>query len=97
MSRTPPVDAVAVRMYRHGFGDCFLLRFFAADKPVFAVLVDCGIKLNTKSKTVPIEAVVDDLRKTLAPPPAAGRGSTCWWPRTSTGTTSPTSTRPRAR
>ncbi|MFO0796613.1 MAG: MBL fold metallo-hydrolase [Gemmataceae bacterium] len=67
MSRTPPVDAVAVRMYRHGFGDCFLLRFFAADKPVFAVLVDCGIKLNTKSKAVPIEAVVDDLRKTLAP------------------------------
>jgi hypothetical protein len=67
MSKKPTADAVAVRMYRHGFGDCFLLSFLNGDERVFSMLVDCGIKLNTKSAAVPIEAVVADLKETLTP------------------------------
>ena len=37
------VDSVKVRMYRHGFGDCFLLSFFDEKQRVFAMLVDCGM------------------------------------------------------
>lgn len=66
------VDAIKVRMYRHGFGDCFLLSFFRGEARVFAMLVDCGIKHNTRSETVPIEAVIEDLKETL-PPGADGR------------------------
>lgn len=61
------VDSVKVRMYRHGFGDCFLLSFFTAEERVFTVLIDCGIKYNTKSDDVPIEKVMEDLRETLTP------------------------------
>jgi hypothetical protein len=57
-------------MYRHGFGDCFLLSFFHDMTRVFSMLVDCGIKLNTRSDDVPIEDVIDDLKQTLKP--AAG-------------------------
>jgi hypothetical protein len=67
MAAKPIVDAVTVRMYRHGFGDCFLLLFHHGKRRVFSMLVDCGIKLNTKSDAVPIETVVADLRKTLTP------------------------------
>jgi hypothetical protein len=65
---TKPVDSVKVRMYRHGFGDCFLLSFFHQQQRVFSMLVDCGIKHNTRSKTVPIEDVIGDLKETLKPP-----------------------------
>src|SRR5262245_6735192 len=67
---TGAVDSVKVRMYRHGFGDCFLLSFFHDKQRVFAMVVDCGIKHNTRSDQVPIEDVIDDLKKTLKP--AAG-------------------------
>jgi hypothetical protein len=60
------VDSVTVRMYRHGFGDCFLLQFWHKDDRVQSILIDCGIKLNTKSDDVPIEAVIDDLKSSLA-------------------------------
>jgi hypothetical protein len=59
------VDSVKVRMYRHGFGDCFLLSFLRQQQRVFSILIDCGIKHNTRSRTAPIEDVVDDLRQTL--------------------------------
>ena len=59
------IDSVKVRMYRHGFGDCFLLSFFHKEKRAFSMLVDCGIKHNTRSTDVPIEDVIDDLKATL--------------------------------
>ena len=59
------IDSVKVRMYRHGFGDCFLLLFYSETKLVFSVLIDCGIKWNTKSKSVPISLVIDDLKDAL--------------------------------
>ena len=67
---TDAVNSVKVRMYRHGFGDCFLLSFFHNAKRVRSMLVDCGIKHNTRSDEVPVEDVIDDLKQTLTP--AAG-------------------------
>ncbi len=60
------VDAVQVRMYRHGFGDCFLLQFLHGKERVFSMVIDCGIKHNTKSDIVPISKVMKDLKNTLA-------------------------------
>lgn len=36
-------DSVSVRMYAHGFGDCFLLTFLSAGMPVYRMLIDCGM------------------------------------------------------
>ncbi len=68
MANEKSVDSVKVRMYRHGFGDCFLLSFYQAENRVFTMLIDCGIKLNTKSEKVPITDVIADLKATLTPP-----------------------------
>jgi hypothetical protein len=40
---TETVDEVKVRMYCHGFGDCFLLTFLSAGTPVHRMLIDCGM------------------------------------------------------
>lgn len=61
------VTSIKVRMYRHGFGDCFLLSFYAKKKRVFTMLIDCGIKYNTKRDEVPIADVIADLKDTLTP------------------------------
>ncbi len=37
-----PITDVAVRMYRLGTGDCFVLKFLSADKVVYKALIDCG-------------------------------------------------------
>jgi hypothetical protein len=66
MAAKTVVDSVKVRMYRHGFGDCFLLSFMHKEEPTFSMLVDCGIKHNTKSKTVPIEDVIEDIKTVLS-------------------------------
>ncbi|MCA9059644.1 MAG: hypothetical protein KDA85_14150 [Planctomycetaceae bacterium] len=68
MTTKAAVNNIKVRMYRHGFGDCFLLSYFHDDDRVFSMLIDCGIKLNTKSTDVPIEDVIADLKATLEPP-----------------------------
>ncbi len=62
------IDSVKVRMYRHGFGDCFLLSFFAGEDRHLTMLIDCGIKHGTRSETVPIETVIEDLKTTLTVP-----------------------------
>lgn len=36
-------DSVSIRMYCHGFGDCFLLIFNEGDRPVYYMLIDCGM------------------------------------------------------
>jgi len=57
------IDAVKIRMYRHGFGDCFLLRFYSGTSLQFKMLIDCGLKLNDKVVGVPIGDVVKDIIK----------------------------------
>lgn len=68
MATEPAVDAIRVRMYRHGFGDCFLLSFMAQDRKVYSMLIDCGIKLNTSRREVPPEDMLADLKTQLTPP-----------------------------
>ena len=59
---------VRVRMYRVGFGDCFLVSFPAADGSRAHVLIDCGVfKGQTgKGDLGSIEAAVDDIAQETA-------------------------------
>jgi phosphoribosyl 1,2-cyclic phosphodiesterase len=57
------IDTIKIRMYRHGFGDCFLLRFYKGTSLKFKMLIDCGLKLNDSMPGVPITDVVDDIIK----------------------------------
>lgn len=50
-------------MYRHGFGDCFLLRFYSGTKLHYKMLIDCGLKLNDKVEGVTLADVAADIRK----------------------------------
>ena len=56
----PPADGAAVRMYRTGHGDCFLLAFAGDDaaKPVY-VLIDCGYKPGSPAKIEPPTNIKD--------------------------------------
>jgi len=42
-TKTGRIDEVVIRMYCHGFGDCFLLSFMSAGKPEYRMLIDCGM------------------------------------------------------
>ena len=57
------IDSIKIRMYRHGFGDCFLVRFFKGDKVSCKMLIDCGLKHNDSVPGVPITDVVNDIKK----------------------------------
>ncbi len=57
------VDAVRVRMYRHGLGDCFLLSF-PREPQAFHVLVDCGVLLGTENADAKMTEVARDIRAT---------------------------------
>lgn len=58
----PPRGGVAIRMYRIGHGDCFLLAFSGEQKPVY-VLIDCGYKPGSpkfvNNVTTPDKVVAD--------------------------------------
>jgi hypothetical protein len=58
----PPAGGVAVRMYRQGLGDCFLLAF-ATNKPrqPTYVLIDCGVHGAQKHGRDNIELIVEDV------------------------------------
>src|SRR5881396_1579721 len=47
----PPPGGAAIRMYRIGHGDCFLIAFAGEtpDKPAY-VLIDCGYKPGSPGK-----------------------------------------------
>ncbi len=59
------IDSVRVRMYRHGFGDCFLLRFFAGGDTVCSMLIDCGLKKNDSVEGITLEDVRDDIVRNI--------------------------------
>lgn len=58
---TAPAGGVAVRMYRQGVGDCFLLAFPAAGGGEFYVLVDCGILQRSPQEAATMRAVAADV------------------------------------
>lgn len=37
------ITQAKVRMYRMGTGDCFIVKFFAAEKEKFTMMIDCGV------------------------------------------------------
>jgi hypothetical protein len=53
---------VRVRMYRQGLGDCFLVTFNPATKPVH-ILIDCGT-LGARTTNVKMPDVIEDIKKT---------------------------------
>ena len=55
-----------VRMYRQGFGDCFLITLprKSPDRDKFFVMIDCGVMLGTKDAEQKMTAVVDDIAVT---------------------------------
>jgi hypothetical protein len=67
MSNSKKVDAIKVRMYRQGFGDCFLLSFMKDDARIFTMLIDCGIKKNSVDEAKLMKKVVDSLVRELTP------------------------------
>lgn len=58
----PPASGVAVRMYRQGLGDCFLLAF-PTDKAdeAFYMLIDCGVILGTSEPEAVMTRVAEDI------------------------------------
>lgn len=65
---SPPVkktrgdnSRLKIRMYRHGLGDCLLLRFARKDSGTFNVLIDCGIIMVAAGAKERVEKVVRDI------------------------------------
>ena len=59
------VPRLAIRMYRHGLGDCLLLRFARpAGKGIFNVLIDCGLIMVAQKAKETMTAVAEDIKKT---------------------------------
>lgn len=50
-----------IRMYRHGLGDCLLLRFARKSGDTFNVLIDCGIIMVAAGAKATVESVVKDI------------------------------------
>lgn len=68
---SPPAEGVAVRMYRTGLGDCFLLAFpksprIRSREDVFYMLIDCGVYKGTPepNNATRIGRIVQDIRDT---------------------------------
>lgn len=58
---TAPESGVTVRMYRQGFGDCFLLIFRGDDGAPRTMLIDCGVLKNSPDEQTRMKAVVEHL------------------------------------
>jgi beta-lactamase superfamily II metal-dependent hydrolase len=56
------VTHAEVRMYRMGTGDCFALKFFAGQQPVFKMMIDAGAWLGPRTRLQPY---IRDLKKYL--------------------------------
>lgn len=54
---TDKIDEITVRMYCHGFGDCFLLTFSSKGEPAYRMVIDCGM-LTGNSDTLK-QAIAD--------------------------------------
>lgn len=58
-----PKGGVAVRMYRQGLGDCFLLAFQGRDGEPRYMLIDCGVLLGTPNANKEMEKVVKNIKQ----------------------------------
>ena len=53
-------DSVSVRMYCHGFGDCFLLTFLSHSQPIYRMLIDCGMLTGDTER---LTQVIENIKK----------------------------------
>lgn len=60
----PAVPRARMRLYRHGLGDCFLLRFGRPDGNTFNLLIDCGLISAAGGGKSKMSAVAEDIRAT---------------------------------
>lgn len=51
-----------IRMYRQGFGDCFLITIFKRDGSPYRVLIDCGVIMGTDGGNETLRRIADDIR-----------------------------------
>ncbi len=51
----------AVRMYRQGLGDCFLITLPKQDRSLWHMLIDCGVILGTKDVNDRLSEVIADI------------------------------------
>jgi hypothetical protein len=58
-----PVSQVSVRMYRHGLGDCFLLRLPKDGGGTFNILIDCGLISVAEKPKETMQGVVADIQE----------------------------------
>ena len=56
-----PASKVRVRTYRHGLGDCHLVRFTKPDGSPFHLLIDCGVVNRTKNPGPLMTGVAADI------------------------------------
>jgi beta-lactamase superfamily II metal-dependent hydrolase len=62
------IDSIKIRMYRQGFGDCFLLQFMEGDIRISSMLIDCGVKAASPAvEGARLRDVVKDLTTILTP------------------------------
>jgi len=61
-----PVSQVSVRMYRHGLGDCFLVRLPKDTGGTFNILIDCGLISVAEQPKETMQGVVADIREECA-------------------------------
>src|SRR5262245_2298509 len=52
-----------IRMYRHGLGDCHIVRLPRKGDRDFVVMIDCGVVLGTEKASDKMSDVVRDIKK----------------------------------
>jgi hypothetical protein len=57
----PQTIRATVRMYRQGFGDCFLLSLKDAGGPDYKILVNCGVVLGTPNAAFIMAKIAEDI------------------------------------
>ncbi|TQF77377.1 hypothetical protein FK498_12850 [Elioraea sp. Yellowstone] len=60
--RPRPPRRPRVRMYRHGFGDCFLISL-PRGRGEAHIMIDCGVLLGTRDAAATVQAVVADIAR----------------------------------
>ena len=51
----------SIRVYRHGLGDCILVRLKREDESDYKILIDCGVAVATKDAATTMKNVMNDV------------------------------------
>lgn len=61
--REKKAPRLRIRLYRHGLGDCLLLRFARSDGRTSNILIDCGLIMSSSDGARKMREVADDIAK----------------------------------